>query len=208
MAAPARTPRSVIRMATAGFSKRSRRGWPGASTRRRRPSRRPTIWRARCVAPPAPMASTRSEPGSVTRTGPTGTPRTWWRSRLAESCHNEPLRRDPYWSAPGDGRGRWINGLRSSLTETSRVATIRCHRYRDRPGGSLFGGEVCGRRHDGRHNRTPQVWWHLCEYGMYPNKDPRCQRVRGPYCPSRCRIWFCYPWRCPRRHETCQSTQG
>ena len=31
---------------------------------------------------------------SATRTGPTGTRRTWWRSRPAKSCRNERLRRD------------------------------------------------------------------------------------------------------------------
>ena len=46
-AATARSPRSVIRTATAGCSRRSRRGCPVASTPRRRRSRRRTIWRAR-----------------------------------------------------------------------------------------------------------------------------------------------------------------
>ena len=31
---------------------------------------------------------------SATRTGPTGTPRTWWRSRPGRSCRRERLRRD------------------------------------------------------------------------------------------------------------------
>ena len=55
---------------------------------------------------PAPTESTRRGPGKPTRTGPTGTPNTWWRSRLAESCHNEPLRRDRHGPAPDDCRGR------------------------------------------------------------------------------------------------------
>ena len=32
--------------------------------------------------------------GSATRTGPTGTPRTWWRSRPGRNCRSERLRRD------------------------------------------------------------------------------------------------------------------
>ena len=77
----------VIRTATAGCSRRSRRGCPVASTPRRRPSRRRTIWRARFGVRKLPTASTKSAlGGSATRTGPTGTPRTWWRSRLGRSC--------------------------------------------------------------------------------------------------------------------------
>ncbi len=58
-----------------------------ASTPQRRPLHPRTIWRARFVAPRPRMASTRSaREDSGTRTGPTGTPRTWWRSRRAQSC--------------------------------------------------------------------------------------------------------------------------
>ena len=64
MAATARLPRSVIRTATAGCSRRSRRGCPVASTPRRRPSRPRTIWRARFGVPRPPTASTRSGPAS------------------------------------------------------------------------------------------------------------------------------------------------
>ena len=95
IAATARSPRSAIRTATAGCSRRSRRGCPVASTPRRRPSHRRTIWRARFGVRRPPTASTRSAPaGSATRTGPTGTPRTWWRSRPAQNCRNERLRCD------------------------------------------------------------------------------------------------------------------
>ena len=41
-----------------------------------------------------PTASTRSAPGRPTRTGRTGTPRTWSRSRPGRSCRRERLRRD------------------------------------------------------------------------------------------------------------------
>src|SRR6185295_6007594 len=37
----------------------------------------------RCGAHPSPTVSTRSSPVRPTRIGPTGTPRTWWRSRSA-----------------------------------------------------------------------------------------------------------------------------
>ena len=89
IAATARSPRSVIRTATAGCSRRSRRGWPVALTPRRRPSRRRTIWRARFGAPRPPTGSTRRGRGKPTRTGQTGTPSTWCASRPAKSCRNE-----------------------------------------------------------------------------------------------------------------------
>ena len=77
IAATARSPRSAIRTATAGCSRRSRRGCPAASTPRRRPSPRRAIWRARFDVRRPPTASTRSASGIATRTGQTGTPRTW-----------------------------------------------------------------------------------------------------------------------------------
>ena len=48
----------------------------GSTPRRRRSPPRRT-WRARCGARRPPTASTRSAPARQTRTGPTGTPRTW-----------------------------------------------------------------------------------------------------------------------------------
>jgi hypothetical protein len=93
LAAIARSPRSVIRTATAGCSRRSRRGCPGASTQRQQPSHRRTIWRARFGAPRPHTASTRSGSAGQIRTGPTGTPNTWWRSRLGRSCRLERRRR-------------------------------------------------------------------------------------------------------------------
>ena len=94
IAATARSPRSAIRTATAGCCRRSRPGCPDASTLPRLRSPRRTIWRARFGVRRPPTASTRSAPGNATRTGPTGTPRTWWRSSPAKSCRNERLRRD------------------------------------------------------------------------------------------------------------------
>ena len=49
---------------------------------------RPT-WRARCAAPPPPTASTRPAPDRPTRTGRTGTPTTWSRSRRGRPCRND-----------------------------------------------------------------------------------------------------------------------
>ena len=79
--ATAPSPRSATRTATAGCCRRSRPGCPGASTPPRLRSPRRAIWRARFGVRRPPTASTRSAPGSATRTGPTGTPSTWWRSR-------------------------------------------------------------------------------------------------------------------------------
>jgi catechol 2,3-dioxygenase-like lactoylglutathione lyase family enzyme len=50
-------------------------------------------WRARFAVRRQPTASMRSASASEMRTGPTGTPRTWRRSRLAESCRREPVQR-------------------------------------------------------------------------------------------------------------------
>jgi catechol 2,3-dioxygenase-like lactoylglutathione lyase family enzyme len=95
IAAPGRSLRSVIRTATAGCSRKSRRGCPVASTLRRRLSRRRTIWRARFGVRRPHTASTKSAPAAnVTKTGPTGTPSTWCASRPAKSCRNERLERD------------------------------------------------------------------------------------------------------------------
>ena len=45
--------------------------------------------RRRCDAPRRPTASTRSGSARRTRTGPTGTPRTWCARRPARSCRDE-----------------------------------------------------------------------------------------------------------------------
>ena len=64
-------------------------GFPGASTRRRRRSAPRATWPTRCGALRPPTASMRSASGQPTRTGPTGTPSTWWRSRPGRSCRHE-----------------------------------------------------------------------------------------------------------------------
>ena len=64
---------------------------PGRIDRRRRPSHPRRTWRARCGARRPRTANTRSAPARPTRTGPTGTPPTWWRSRPGRSCRHERL---------------------------------------------------------------------------------------------------------------------
>ena len=85
--------RSAIPTATAGCCRRSRRGFPGASTVARLRSTPQATWRARFGVRRPPTASTKSASGSATRTGPTGTPRTWRRSRPGRSCRRKRLRR-------------------------------------------------------------------------------------------------------------------
>jgi len=90
----ARSPRSAIRTATAGCSRKSPRGCPGGSTLRRLRSLRPAIWRRRCGARRPRMGSTRSESVPRIPTGRSGTPSTWSASRRERSSrHDHPLRR-------------------------------------------------------------------------------------------------------------------
>ena len=107
--------RSVIRTTTAGFSRRSRRGWPVASTPGRRASRRRTIWRARFDVRPAPTGSTRRGRGKPTRTGRTGTPSTWCASSPAKSRHNERLRCDHHRPRRAASAGRIPVPIRGSI---------------------------------------------------------------------------------------------
>ena len=93
-AATPRTRRSAIRTATNGCCRRSPCDCPDAWTRTTRHSRRRLSSRPRSDARRRPTASTRRErAASVMRTGRTGTPRTWWRSKPARSCHCEQRRR-------------------------------------------------------------------------------------------------------------------
>ena len=69
IAATARSPCSMIPTATGGCSRRSRRGCPGASTQRQRPSHRRNTWRAHFAAPPPRTESTRSASAGQMRTG-------------------------------------------------------------------------------------------------------------------------------------------
>jgi catechol 2,3-dioxygenase-like lactoylglutathione lyase family enzyme len=92
-AATARTPRSAIRTATAGFCKRSPCDCPDAWMRTPRHSRRRPSSRPRSAVRRPRTASTRSGPASTMRTGRTGTPSTSSGSRPAISCRHEQRRR-------------------------------------------------------------------------------------------------------------------
>jgi catechol 2,3-dioxygenase-like lactoylglutathione lyase family enzyme len=98
--------------ATAGCCKRSRRDCRAASMPppgRHSPPRQ--TWRARCAARRPPTGSTRSASARPTRTGPTGTPRTWWPSRPARTC--QPDRPGP--ARPWTGYGRIPASMPSRL---------------------------------------------------------------------------------------------
>ncbi len=85
-AATARSPRSKIRTAMAGCSRRSPRDCPDASTRTIRHSpHRPSL-RPRSGVQRPRTASTRNGPVGTMRTGPTGTPTTSFGSRPASRC--------------------------------------------------------------------------------------------------------------------------
>ena len=89
-----RSPRSAIRTATAGCSRRSPCDCPDAWTRTTRHSPHRLSSRAHSAVRRPRTASMRSGPASEMRTGPTGTPSTWSGSRPARSCrHERPLRR-------------------------------------------------------------------------------------------------------------------
>ena len=103
IAATARSPRSAIRTATAGCSRRSPRDCPDAWTRRTRPSPRRRSSRPRFDAPRPRMGAREADRAGTTRTGRTGTPSTWSASRPARSCRHE-RRRGPAITAITIGR--------------------------------------------------------------------------------------------------------
>jgi catechol 2,3-dioxygenase-like lactoylglutathione lyase family enzyme len=70
----ARSPRSRTLTATAGCCKKSRPGFPDASTLRSLRSAPQLTWRAPYDVQQQPMGSTKNAPASGTRTGPNGTP--------------------------------------------------------------------------------------------------------------------------------------
>ena len=82
---------SATRTATSGSCRRSRAGCRVASTRPR--SAPPTSSGEHSNEQRPRTASTRSAPASETRTGPSGTPRTCWRSKPAPSFRPDRLRR-------------------------------------------------------------------------------------------------------------------
>jgi catechol 2,3-dioxygenase-like lactoylglutathione lyase family enzyme len=85
------SPRSATRTATAGCCRRSLHGCRDGSTPPRPRSHPLRIWRVRFGVQRPRTAGTRSASGEVMRTGPTGTPHTWWRSRRGRSCRGERL---------------------------------------------------------------------------------------------------------------------
>ncbi len=88
----ARSPRSAIRTATAGCSRRSPRGCPDASTRRHDLHLAGRARGARCGVRRPRTASTRSGPASRMRTGRTGTPSTSSGSSPDSPCPHERAR--------------------------------------------------------------------------------------------------------------------
>ena len=83
-AATGRSRRSATRTATAGCCRRSRRGCPAGSTRARPRSPPRATWPSALPARGGrPRRAREAHRASGTRTGPSGTPRTWSRSRPA-----------------------------------------------------------------------------------------------------------------------------
>ena len=80
---------SATLTATAGCCRKSRRGFPAESTPARQRLRRWQTWRARFGVRRPLTALTRSASARPTRTGPTGTPHTWLRSKPGPSCRSE-----------------------------------------------------------------------------------------------------------------------
>ena len=91
---------------------------PGASKPPRLRSTRRTTWRTRCGAPRQPTASTKSAPARPTRTGPTGTPTTWWRSTPGPNCLCERRR----------VRTRWQNRHAFAVYRHSRSSSVAADR--------------------------------------------------------------------------------
>jgi hypothetical protein len=81
--------RSATPTATSGYCRRSRPGFPGASTLVRLRSVPQETSRARFGARRLPTASMRNALARQIRTGLTGMPSTWCASRPAKSCRNE-----------------------------------------------------------------------------------------------------------------------
>ena len=159
-AATARSPRSAIRTAMAGCSRRSPRGCPAGWTRTPRHSPpRPSL-RPRCGVRRPRTASTRSGPASMTRTGRTGTPSTSSGSRPARSCrHEQRLRRHRHRRRLAGralrrraGGGRPARRARRARAGRRRVLLLGVHPVQDAaaPGGGgawreRRGGDSAGR---------------------------------------------------------------
>ena len=99
------SPRSAIPTATAGCSRRSRRGCPGASTLRHDFIRSASDLASAFRRAEAAHGEHEKRTGSATRTGRTGTPSTWWQSSPAKSCRNDEFRCQSL-----SGSGRSVSG--------------------------------------------------------------------------------------------------
>ena len=160
----ARSPRSAIRTATAGCSRRSPRDCPDAWMRTTRRSPRRPSSRARSAARRPRTASTRSGPASKMRTGRTGTPSTWCGSRPARRCrHEQRLRRHRHRRRLAGRalrrrarRGRPARRTRRARAGRRRVLLLGVHPVEDAaaPGRGRArrerrGGDGAGRRRGG-----------------------------------------------------------
>ena len=100
------SPRSAIRTATAGCCRRSPCDSPDGWTQTTRHSPRRLSSRARSDVRRPRTASTRSGLACEMRTGPTGTPSTWWRSRPASRCRHEQRLRHSHKKSRGMERSQ------------------------------------------------------------------------------------------------------
>ena len=87
--ATAPLPPSRTRTATAGCCRRSPTVCQAGLTPTSPRSAPPATWRAHCDVRKQPTASTRSASARPTPTGPTGTPRSWWPNKRAQSFPRE-----------------------------------------------------------------------------------------------------------------------
>ena len=73
--------------------------------------------------------------GAAIRTGPTGTPRTWWRSRPGRGCRSERLRREPRAGTRRTDcrRDRRQLGDRARDGQASTLRGRQCRSHRPRP---------------------------------------------------------------------------
>ena len=139
----------------AGCCRRSRRLAGPGRRHRRRPLPPPRTWPVRCGARRPPTASTRSASAPPTRTGPTGTPRTWWRSRPGRSCRRERLRRDRSRRRGarralrgGAGRARAARRGRRARAGRRRVLLLGVHSVEDAAAPGRGGAGRARRRRD------------------------------------------------------------
>ena len=130
-AATARSPRSAIRTATAGCSRRSPCDCPDAWTRTPRHSPRRLSSRPRSAVRRPRTASTRSGPASTMRTGRTGTPSTSSGSRPARSCRHEQRLRGKNQSLKNQFLEEAV--MVQTVARSSQLSRGHCHGDRGQP---------------------------------------------------------------------------